>query len=187
MGESYLECAIKKTVSGGVLNLIGRKKEYLILSATSFSRGHAIYYNGKKWLYEDDNSTMENERPCKRCGKIPVNGQDFCIANLSGVKAACCGHGVESQYIIYKKLNRKEVEMEKYIKITILDVNNFDVETKSINLKEAMLFIELAKDIINRKALEKEMNNSDSVKVKVFRIGEWPNTYLSKQLESNGK
>jgi len=33
-------------------------------------------------------------RPCGRCGKPPTaTGQDPCIADLPGVRAACCGHG----------------------------------------------------------------------------------------------
>jgi hypothetical protein len=43
------------------------------------------------------------ERPCVRCGKHPtVEGYDACIGHLSGVRSACCGHGVSKGYIIYQ-------------------------------------------------------------------------------------
>ncbi len=66
-------------------------------------RGHVIYFNGTQWLYEDDNSSIKFERPCARCGKMPNgDGSDCCLGYISGVKSACCGHGVEKGYVIYK-------------------------------------------------------------------------------------
>jgi len=41
--------------------------------------------------------------PCPRCGKKPTkDGHDPCIANLPGVVAACCGHGVETGYVMFE-------------------------------------------------------------------------------------
>lgn len=43
-----------------------------------------------------------NNVPCLRCGNPPVNGHDFCIAKLPGIKAACCGHGnPDKMYIAF--------------------------------------------------------------------------------------
>lgn len=53
--------------------------------------------------YCDDLSVFDknNVRPCKRCGADPIetDGHDPCIANLPGVRNACCGHGVDDPYI----------------------------------------------------------------------------------------
>ena len=48
----------------------------------------------------DDVSLYAKDRPCTRCGEMPTEeGHDACIANLPGVRNACCGHGVEEGYI----------------------------------------------------------------------------------------
>lgn len=40
---------------------------------------------------------------CKVCHKTrTVDGHDPCIANLPGVKYACCGHGEETGYIYFE-------------------------------------------------------------------------------------
>ncbi len=45
-------------------------------------------------------STGEVEYPCPACGKYPTDeGHDPCIANLPGVRYACCGHGVGQPYL----------------------------------------------------------------------------------------
>lgn len=69
----------------------------------SYLRGHEIYYNNKdkQWYYLDDNSIADDSRPCKKCGKYPTKeGYDACIGYLEGVKSACCGHGVQEDFII---------------------------------------------------------------------------------------
>ncbi len=74
--------------------------------ATSYNRGHKIYYNEEKeeWLYSDDDTSANVDRPCKRCGvKANIFGHDACMQDLTdciGVVSACCGHGVEEGYII---------------------------------------------------------------------------------------
>ena len=72
------------------------------------SRGHDVYLSEEtdKWHYvdNDDEVTYENEdkRPCKKCGKnVTKDGHDPCIANLPGVKFACCGHGKEKGYVSF--------------------------------------------------------------------------------------
>jgi hypothetical protein len=43
------------------------------------------------------------KRPCAACGmERPANGHDPCIANLPGVKFACCGHGVRDGYVYFE-------------------------------------------------------------------------------------
>lgn len=82
----------------------------------SIFRGHKIIYLDDDWVYADNhepissgfNETFQfNERPCPRCGQMPVPhptdemGMDHCIKNLPGVRAACCGHGVTRGYISF--------------------------------------------------------------------------------------
>jgi hypothetical protein len=64
--------------------------------------GHRTYladpddkYEFDNWRYVDTNESIhEVERPCPACHRhrTPA-GHDPCIADLPGVKAACCGHG----------------------------------------------------------------------------------------------
>lgn len=53
--------------------------------------------------YCDDLSVLadDNLRPCKKCGLNPTDygGHDPCIANLPGVRNACCGHGIDEPYV----------------------------------------------------------------------------------------
>lgn len=69
----------------------------------SYSRGHEIFYDGLYWRYIDNNQIVSNKRSCKRCGKPPTpEGHDACLGHISGVKSACCGHGVGEPYAITK-------------------------------------------------------------------------------------
>jgi len=70
------------------------------MSATSHSRGHKIYYDGKAWRYSDNENLLQHEaRPCIRCGKHPTKeGYDACIGYIEGKDSACCGHGVSDMY-----------------------------------------------------------------------------------------
>lgn len=45
-----------------------------------------------------------NERPCALCGKnVSKKGHDACIADLPGVRNACCGHGrIVDAYIAFE-------------------------------------------------------------------------------------
>ncbi|MCU1617363.1 MAG: hypothetical protein JWO98_4903 [Frankiales bacterium] len=66
----------------------------------SFLRGHrAVTYNGCDWVYLDDGTTADADRPCVKCG-ISAGGKgrpDACLGWLPGVDFACCGHGVPGQ------------------------------------------------------------------------------------------
>ena len=76
------------------------------MGITTFHRGHKVYAlqdsNGvySDWRYMDGTPIKKEERNCLRC-KSPhdFKDHDHCIANLPGVKYACCGHGAENGYV----------------------------------------------------------------------------------------
>ena len=64
--------------------------------ATAYQRGRLIGWDGRKWTYVDTGESIENERPCVRCGEMPTaDGHDACLGHIEGVGSACCGHGAE--------------------------------------------------------------------------------------------
>ncbi len=71
--------------------------EHWYIMIRSFDRGHSIIYLNSKWVYED---TLEElfDRPCIRCGQLPIEGHDACLGYIEGCTSACCGHGVEEPY-----------------------------------------------------------------------------------------
>ena len=80
------------------------------MTARSYFRGHKVIWNGKQWLYEDNNKPKPTFhyggkiRPCVKCGKVfPLDEADSCLGILPGVDDACCGHGISSEsYIKFK-------------------------------------------------------------------------------------
>jgi len=43
-----------------------------------------------------------NVRRCPKCKEYPtIEGYDFCLQKLPGVRAACCGHGVEEGMVVF--------------------------------------------------------------------------------------
>jgi hypothetical protein len=74
----------------------------MAIGAWSTARGHETGYDEEsgEWVYLDDYTLADYERPCAKCRLMPTeNGHDACIANLPNVEYACCGHGVEDGYI----------------------------------------------------------------------------------------
>ena len=70
---------------------------------TAYSRGHQIEYVNGEWVYSDNKMHINETRPCARCGKSPTpEGYDHCIGHIAGAVSACCGHGVETGYIMYE-------------------------------------------------------------------------------------
>lgn len=70
---------------------------------TSYSRGHKIIFKNNKWVYLDNGKSIDDKRPCKKCGCYPTDeGYDACLGHIPGVKSACCGHGIESEKILIK-------------------------------------------------------------------------------------
>lgn len=81
---------------------------------TAYQSGYKIYYTKKHgWRYCDTKEPVNKDalRPCKKCGKKIIAGlPDPCLGYLEGVKAACCGHGIESQsYIMYESEENHEL------------------------------------------------------------------------------
>ena len=86
--------------------------------STSDLCGHPIYLHHKeytidergvkvydKWRYIDTNELIDDapKRKCPKCKKFPTaDGHDPCIANMSGVKAACCGPGKGVAYVMFE-------------------------------------------------------------------------------------
>ena len=87
-----------------------------------FQRGHLICCEGidnQQWVYADNGESAKASRPCVRCGREHAKDQnedwrhdDTCIANLPGVVAACCGHGVEGGYRMYEDGHTEHFNLE---------------------------------------------------------------------------
>ena len=72
------------------------------MPAKTYSRGHEIVYKNDAWVYVDNGLSLSDNRPCKKCGLIPLpGGEDACIGYLPGAVSACCGHGVSEPIVIY--------------------------------------------------------------------------------------
>jgi hypothetical protein len=70
------------------------------MTATGYSRGHPIRWDGQTWAYADDGSPATVERPCVKCHITADPGApDPCLGTLPGVHSACCGHGAEEPYL----------------------------------------------------------------------------------------
>lgn len=64
-------------------------------------RGHPIYYDGDIWRYLDTDESVDDGRPCARCGRLPEDGgEDACLGHREGVSSACCGHGVDRPILV---------------------------------------------------------------------------------------
>ena len=81
------------------------------------TRGHAVRYDEQTevWRYVDDDAPTDGyggvERPCVKCGLLAESdGPDPCLGRLpDGVTSACCGHGVETGYIVWEGVAHEEV------------------------------------------------------------------------------
>lgn len=72
---------------------------------TSYLLGNKIRWcdASKTWLDENGEEPNRAELVCPKCQKKQTkDGHDPCIANLPGVKFACCGHGVDDGYIWFE-------------------------------------------------------------------------------------
>lgn len=70
--------------------------------ATSYMRGHEIYYDGDRWRYSNIDVPIDDwtHRPCVRCHMVPTKeGYDACLGHIEGAVAACCGHGVTMKIV----------------------------------------------------------------------------------------
>lgn len=79
--------------------------------------GHLIYLSDVARRYRDTDEPVPygpGERRCPLCGEMPTpEGHDPCIANLPGVTAACCGHGVEPGYVTFETGHRIRGEFDR--------------------------------------------------------------------------
>jgi len=67
----------------------------------SYQRGHEIIFVNNKWVYADDLTTIDDERPCIRCGQMPTrDGHDWCMQDKKHIISACCGHGISNLIMI---------------------------------------------------------------------------------------
>ena len=68
---------------------------------TGYARGNKIYCKNDIWYYVEDDTILDDSKPCKRCGRYPTKeGYDACVGYVEGVSSKCCGHGVEEPYEI---------------------------------------------------------------------------------------
>ena len=75
---------------------------------SSHVRGWPVAWNGREWVYADTGKLIDDERPCRRCGRKPTpEGYDACLGYVPGIASACCGHGVEEPYSVRKQHNRQ--------------------------------------------------------------------------------
>lgn len=71
--------------------------------ATSSKRGWSIVYEEGGWVYSDTKLSIDNERPCRRCGMLPTKeGYDACLGKIDDAVSVCCGHGVSRPILILK-------------------------------------------------------------------------------------
>jgi hypothetical protein len=79
------------------------------MTAYCYLNGHEAYWDidTDQWLWCDNNQPTgwgnDCKRECPACNKPPTSeGYDACLGHIKGADYACCGHGVEDGYIIYK-------------------------------------------------------------------------------------
>lgn len=64
------------------------------MSVRSHERGWPVIFVRGLWKYEDTLERITGRRECRRCRRTPTaTGHDRCIADLTNVASACCGHG----------------------------------------------------------------------------------------------
>ena len=87
-------------------NWLAKRKEKRIKKYTDKTgkdpNAFVILRGNKVYNKVSTHKKAAKELPCGRCGKPPINKHDPCIANLPGVENACCGHGIEEGYIVFK-------------------------------------------------------------------------------------
>lgn len=77
--------------------------------------GHSVEWIDGKLRYQDTGELVPDvpTRACPQCHKSPTpEGHDACLGTIPGVIAACCGHGVDTGYILWERANTAEIEIE---------------------------------------------------------------------------
>ena len=73
------------------------------MTATSHSRGHPVFWEDERWIYVDNKKSVDHNRKCFKCGEPPTSeGYDSCLGFIEGAVSACCGHGKENPYTMWK-------------------------------------------------------------------------------------
>lgn len=84
-----------------------------IVGLPNYVFGHPVDCIDDVWRYRDTGEAVlydgcggarvPQERVCPKC-RLPqtADGHDPCLANLPGVRFACCGHGVEDGYVTFE-------------------------------------------------------------------------------------
>ena len=88
------------------------------MTALSRINGHLARRDGGKWIYADTRQPISLDRGCLHCGLYNTDeGHDACLGTLTGVKNACCGHGIfEDAYVQFNDGTVKRgVEALNYI------------------------------------------------------------------------
>lgn len=139
---------------------------------TAHNRGHKVYYDfeKEKWLYGDDNSDGEIERPCIRCGNCATKeGHDYCLKDLSTCKYinnACCGHGVDAGYIQLK--DGRMFRGEKMINDGIFNDDFFaPISIYHKRSQELRKFIQTKLDIDDVKVSRSSVGNTQYYNVEI--------------------
>lgn len=81
----------------------GEVYEFTTLGRTFYISGKDI--NNNRMFIRDASGRFASEKNvrCPKCNKRATwDRHDPCIANLPGVKNACCGHGVDEGYIQFE-------------------------------------------------------------------------------------
>lgn len=74
-------------------------------------RGHPVWWDGLRWLYEDGVPVELEERPCPKCGETAEKGgPDPCLGMIPGANGACCGHGVHLGYVNWPGISVRQDE-----------------------------------------------------------------------------
>jgi hypothetical protein len=131
----------------------------------SYNRGHKILFINNQWIYEDTKKPIDNNRPCKKCGKKPIKeGYDACMGYIDGAKSSCCGHGIEKEYIIMKNIDIEKPIQQ--LKILLEKAKKYDqiIEIDNANMGHVERSICISRIIrgekIKLKKSQKNIKNS---------------------------
>lgn len=69
---------------------------------STYARGNKIIFIDGIWKYKDG-TVFDDSRPCVLCKQNATSeGYDACLGYIEGVKSACCGHGINEGFVVYK-------------------------------------------------------------------------------------
>jgi hypothetical protein len=80
----------------------------MVIITVQGEAGHStdMDWRSHRIVYDDGvavPAVASDRRPCRRCHLPPtIKGHDPCIADLPGVRFACCGHGFQEGYVMFE-------------------------------------------------------------------------------------